>query len=646
SQAPSALVWVELASSDKCKPLAEFKRVHFVPIFFQATQPQAFVQVTIGDLPTIRIPRGERTSFNIGSLENQGLGFSVPAPEQVYSQPGASLYVQVHGDGSAPNQPPVDLGKFAASHTAMDLTAPNAKDQTWMGEGSGFKLAYKIWLEDWLWNGQASNPNLPAPTNLKLNTQDPAKRVLTWDYDAASKDRIDGFIVHRQYTCPGQDEKIQFPQTVGKSAQRAEIVPKDEPTGCACAFQVSAFGGGGVSALSAPQPESCTTAAPVDAVYVTFETLKTFNGLISGANSAASDIHLSVNEFGRKSNAVVIENGKGYPLNAIALNGLVNNNAVTVLIGPGQSPALNINFSLPGLCQGNGALKKTANDWAGPDGASYSLTSTNGKCELIFSLKNVPSQGAQPAAPVAPNQPAPPAQQGFGAGCPGNEGCAITFVNQTGFDIVRLDITRKSNGVIENPIVNSGLVIPANGGSLVIKEFFDENYTYQASYGNWAQGAQAPTVTGRGPVSAEFPGTARTIQIHDPNTQNPDSQFLRRLLGGSLPWDLGAYCSPDFGGYCSVRITFADNGTFTYEERPNAISPFMPVATGRYSMVSHNPNHQLFLVRLVSDNNNAVTFTKDAVFGYGSGIFGVEINSQRFGTLTFCSGACPQWVQP
>lgn len=647
SQAPSALVWVDLASSDKCKPLAEFKRVHFVPVFFQpvnASYTQAFVQVTIGDLPTIRVPRGERIPFTVGDLENQRLGFSAPAPEQVYSKPGASLYVQVHGDGSAANQPPVDLGQFAASHTFADLTAPNARDMKWVGEANGFKLAYRIWLEDWLWDEKAADPSLPAPTNLKLNNQDPSRRVLTWDYDAASKNRIDGFIVFREYTCQGGDVKIQHPQTVGKASQRAEIVPANEPTGCACAFTVSAFGGGGYSVPSAPHQESCTTAAPVDAVFVTFESLRTYPGLIPNASSAASDIHLSVNEFGRKSNAVVIENDRAYRLDAIALNGLVNNNVVSALIGPGQSPSLSVSYSLPGLCQGGGVLKKSGNDWAGPNGNQYSMASTNGKCELVFSLKNVPAQAGAPAAPVAPNQPAP-APAGFGPGCPGNEGCTITFVNQTGFDIVRLDITRKSNGVIENPIVNSGLVIPANGGSLVIKEFFDENYTCQASYGNWPQGAQSPAVTGNGPVSAVFPGMAKVVYLHDPNTQNPDARLLRSLLGRSLPWKLGAACWPM--GMCQIELKFSDQGTFEYSEHPDPFSLPVFVTTGRYSMVSHNPNLSLFLVRLVSGNSNAVTFPHDAVFEYSSAMLGIKgVISQRFGTLTFCSGACPQWVQP
>ena len=650
SQAPSAQVWVELASSDKCKPLAEFKRVHFRAIHFQpvnASHTQAFVQVTIGDLPTIRVPRGERIPFSVGSLENQNLAFSAPAPEKIYSQPRASLQVEVHGDGVVPNQPPVNLGQFIASHTALDLTAPNAKDQTWMGEGSGFKLAYKIWLEDWLWNGQATDPSLPAPTNLKLNASDPAKRVLTWDYDAASKNRIDFFTVYHEYTCQGGDAKLQYPQVVSKNSQRAEIVPKNEPTGCACEFTVSASGGGGESARSAPQQESCTTAAPVDAVYVTFESLRTYPGLIPNASSAASDIHLNVNEFARKSSALVIENDRAYSLQSIALNGLVNNNIVAVLIGPGQSPSVNISYSLPGLCQGSGVIKKSANDWASPDGNKYSLTSTNGKCELVFSLKNVPQPGAQPAAPnqPAPNQPAPnpPPPQGYGAGCPGNEGCAITFVNQTGFDIVKLDITRKSNGVVENPILSSGQVIPANGGSLTITKFYDENYTYQASYGSWAQGAQAQTITGSGPVSAVFPGAAKVVYIHDPNSQSIDAQRLRASLSSS-PWKLGAACSLDFGGYCSVRLTFAEDGTFQYEEQPDPFSQFVFVTTGRYSMVSHNPDLQLFLVRLVPDGGGAIF--EDAIYGYTSAIFGVRINSQRFGTLTFCSGACPQWVQP
>jgi len=296
--APSAIIWVELLSSDKCKPLPEFKRVHFQPVFFKsliAAYTQAFVQVTIGDLPTIRVPAAEQIPFSTGDLSKHMLGFSAPAPEQIYNKPGASLNVQVHADGSAPNQPPVDLGQFAASHTMLDLAAPNSKNQNWVGKGNGFELAYKLWLEDWLWDGKATSTQLPPPYNLKLETSSDQRR-LSWSYDRAIQDKqVSGFIVYREYICPGSDVRVLYPLMAGKggagsSGGSLPMKIPNEPAGCACFFEVSAFGPSGESKRSGIQPEECKTRAPVDEVYATFKNLTIAAGAIP--QPISGEIHL------------------------------------------------------------------------------------------------------------------------------------------------------------------------------------------------------------------------------------------------------------------------------------------------------------------------------------------------------------------
>lgn len=401
--APSAIVWTTLLSSDKCKSLPEFKRVYFQPITYYPNDlalANGFLQVTVGGLPGFRTPRGQQTNYHIGSWDQTWLGYSAPAPASVYSNPNASLSLEVQGNATDDplHKPPVNLGQFSASHPMSDLTAPDSKSKTWLGKGSGFQLAYRIWLEDWLWDGKASDPSLPAPTNLKLEIQQDL-HTLTWDYDdAAKRNLVDGFILYRQYSCPGGDAKIQYPLVLEKQPNNVALTPKNEPAGCECVYQVSAFGSKGESERSAPQKEACTTGQAVDGVLVTFVSLQIDPSLIGG-NATVAEIHLFANEFKRSSQAIAIWKGAPILLKDIPLNGQTDNNAMLVSIGQGNSQAVKLDFDIANLCRGQGSvITKPGNSWQRSDGKNYMLSSSDGKCQVVVSLQD---SSAWPGAPSA-----------------------------------------------------------------------------------------------------------------------------------------------------------------------------------------------------------------------------------------------------
>lgn len=114
-----------------------------------------------------------------------------------------------------------------------------------------------MWLEDWQWGGKVTDPGLPAPTNLKLDSSDSLAHKLNWDYDRSAKARIDGFIVYGNYSCPGGSQQVHYVITKGAADQTLNIETYKQPAGCSCSYQVSAFGASGESKLSAPTSGVC-----------------------------------------------------------------------------------------------------------------------------------------------------------------------------------------------------------------------------------------------------------------------------------------------------------------------------------------------------------------------------------------------------
>lgn len=562
--APSAIVWVDLPSSEKCKPRPEFKRIHFQPVSYtpnDASLDWAFAHVTIADLPTIRVPRGQQTSYPVSGWGDDVLEFSSPAPEQVYNNPGASIYLEVQGNGTALNVPPVNQGQFAVSHPMADLITADSKTKIWLGKASGFELAYKIWLEDWLWNGQSTNSNIPAPVNLTLDSSDPSRRILTWDYnDPTYHNLIDGFIVYRQYTCPGGDSKMIYPLVAGKNQRGIEIASRNEPVGCACEFTVSAFGGIGESPLSAPPRESCSTAAPAEGVEITFVSLKTDASLLPG-NSAFSMIHLFANEFARNTRNMAIENGKTYPLDAIPFDGKAGNNRILVGVS-GNAQTVTVNFGLPHVCLGNGlVISKQGNSWARTDGQNYFVTSADGKCVVEVAVKDHAAwQGGQaPGGQPAPGG-APPPPVGAGNG-------TVRFVNKSSHPILALEI----DGV--DVIQTEAQIIPT-GGWLDALGVTPGDHAYAPTNGFMSGGVPQlllPLPVGR------FSGNTGTVAINDPT--------LGELLtnygsGGAFVGDFWQETQYHYAGFCfnaGGGFTFHidgqqdDTGTYTFISRQTSV---------------------------------------------------------------------------
>ena len=375
--------------ADKCKPLPEFMQAFFQPLQFtpkDGSLAHGFLNVTIKGLPTFRLPRGQQTYYRVGNWNADWLGVVAPAPEIAYTDTDQLITLEVQGNASANpiKVPPVALGQFVDKHPFSALISPNASNQVHQGQGTGFTLNYKYWFENWVWTGKATNPSLPAPTNLKLNINS-GSHDLTWDYDDNVKRNIlDGFIVYRLFSCPGGDEKMYYPLVTPKDPQQTTISTVNMPPGCSCSYQVSAFGKGGESARSAPQQEKCTTSEPIASVNVIFNSLNIDPKLT--LQPVSGEIYLSANQFSRYSDTLYLK-GESYDLSSILFNGEKNNNKIVVNLGRGKTLGVNLNFYVTNLCQGAGT-RIEAQDFSGESLiGDYTITSSDGLCKLQVSIR-------------------------------------------------------------------------------------------------------------------------------------------------------------------------------------------------------------------------------------------------------------------
>ena len=369
-QAPSGLVWVDVLSSQACEPLAEYKRVIFQPITFtpkDAGLTSGHLRISIGgatagnvSLPAIRIPRADQSNLPTGDWSAVP-GISAPAPMTVYTNPGASIPVEVHGDGTSDpvSVPPAPLGQFLNYHAAADLTAPDAPNNLYRGEGAGFTLVYKLWVEDWLWDGKPSNPSLPPPFNLNMYepADKPGERWLAWSYDQDIMDKeVDGFVVYRQYICSGDSANL-YPLVAEKPGPAGTptivLSKEDEPTDCGCNFQVSAFGPSGESERSAPQKQECRTKPPVERVYVEFDSLEIYPAILVEPTTA--EIYLSANALSLRSYAVALE-AKSYELAKVPFRAMDGKPGLYIPIGANESSSIALNFSVTDVCRGEELL--------------------------------------------------------------------------------------------------------------------------------------------------------------------------------------------------------------------------------------------------------------------------------------------------
>jgi len=387
------LASVNVPATDTCKPKSDFMRVFFQPLRFQPKDSgltSGFINVTFERMITFRIPRGQQTNYQIGHWSTEWARRVAPAPETVYTVPGGEFSLQVQGNGNAnpAKLPPVALGQFGENLKILDLMKDDASTKVYKGSAPGFSLDYKLWIEPWVWNGEPSSSELPPPTNLKLQDQGDS-HYLTWDYDPSiKKDKVDGFILYRQYLCPGEDTKMSYPLGINKDHQDAKLYKNEMPVACTCGYRVSAFGRGGESKMSAPQAGECKTSLGVSQLEVTFESLSIDPELLPVVGSG--EIYLTANEFSRKTDTILLE-GKKYNLNYVLLNGHENNNSTRLAYAKGEIPTLVVNFYVSNLCKGQSLHieRQTVDNLAG----EYEVSSYDGLCKLKINVHKLRNQG-------------------------------------------------------------------------------------------------------------------------------------------------------------------------------------------------------------------------------------------------------------
>ncbi len=395
---------------------------------------------------------------------------------------------------------------------------------------------------------------------------------------------------------------MELPVVLGRGAASANLAAASMPTGCACSYQVSAFGQGGESELSDGQtPSDCYTFTPDSSTTVTFKSLEISNQTLPQARNAY--LYLWANYYPLETFNKAHFFAGTHDLSKIELNGQKGNPTVTVNMKKGQS--LQLGFYLANTCKSVDVTIPAANLGSAQD---VVVQSADGGCKLIAQVKG--SSIGQPPNQPAPNPP--PQQPKYGPGC-GDTGCTIEFVNNTSYNIVGLNITRMGNKVTENPIGQPSQVI-CPGCSLPVHQFYDEPYQYQAYYGAWAQGQAQPAVAGNGPLSPVFAGTAQKISIQDPKApplNNKDESLLRTLLTAGqasndfkLMWlfynkGQGNVACPYV--ICNDVLRFYSNGRFDFYEADVQAR----VTSGTYKLVSINPATGVASFDLIPDDNKA-----------------------------------------
>lgn len=327
---------VDVTQVANCALTAGPKRLMFQPIRFKPNDgsiSQGYVLLTLGTFPPIRVPRAGQDYLPSGDWSGAG-EWAVPLPETAQLKPGDTLPVEVWGSGHTPSGP-ADLRGFQRVHTYESLADPAARSVSWSGvvANAQFELVYRLWLDNWLWGGQAPDPLLPAPTNLKLDMTDAFIDQLAWDYDPQAKAKIDGFIVYGKYSCPGGLQEMHYTVPRGVTGnvaadQQYAVDKHKQPSDCVCLYQVSAYTARGESPLSNPTTGRCETGVPVMNARVIFHTFGISRGSSPNSNvpHQAGRVYLFSGSFMRASAPLVLENGRTYDLRQLYFDGLRNNN--------------------------------------------------------------------------------------------------------------------------------------------------------------------------------------------------------------------------------------------------------------------------------------------------------------------------------
>lgn len=615
-------VTIDAPTTPGCQALPNAMRMIFQPVEFTSSGfSQGFINPVLdagGSSLVFRLPQAQGTGIPLNQFGGDKYRIETWLPQ---NRAGLDLALSLVASGIDQNNKTISIGNFSASHKYAELTGKPT--QVYQNKGQSqdgsFEFKYKFWVEPWLWGAvlPLGNPNLDPPTNLQLKLVGD-EHQLTWDYDKDKLNQyVSGFNIYREYYCPGHNNTVAWPlpiprgkppAAVGQTVSYAKTITNAQmPQGCACMYQVSAFGQGGESGrANLKNSQDCLTFKANDDVTVTFKDVEISANDLPKAQNV--DIYLWANYYhsSTANQKAHLFAGK-HDLGKIHFGGLPGNTPMTVGVGQGQS--LQIGFYLAGVCKSSDLmLKPPAAGWAGVD-QDYTVSSADGGCKMTVHVKGSGAGQAPQNPPGGQNQP--PQQPKYGVGC-GDTGCSITFYNKTPYYIVGLNFTRLSNNVVENPISGPNLVIPPNG-SRQIDQFYDEKYKLQAFYGTWAQGQAKPTTTGNGPVSPEFAGTAQAINIFDPKAPpaSGDEALLRKILtaGQASSEYKFMWLFSDKGAcptiICNDVLRFRSDGTFDFLE---ADVPGI-LTTGKYKLVSLDARTGVASFTLIPDTNKATFST-------------------------------------
>jgi len=403
----SKIISVEAKPTETCKHLPVFKQIHFQPLSFtpkDSLYTGAFLNMGINDMRFYRIPTGQQTNFPTGKISAK-YKLILPLPEENYKDPSHKIGVSISATG-IPNDPklhPIGLGSQSARYSFSELTSPDARNKvrTNFSGSRSFEIAYKIWIDDWKWTVKGTTDKYPPPTNLRLSAYSKDVKRLDWDYDQKYLDFIDGFIVYRQYTCPGEDSLLMWPQVQPKTSEFFTAAISEEPPNCTCKFQMSAFGPLGESQLSDPPKERCQTLPSKYSLEVAFQNLLIDSKTLP--KPAAGEIYLFANEFYRKSNKNLFE-AKNYDLKNIPLDGSPTNNKITVSLAEKES--LQLSFYVSNICKGvDRYIFKPPSSWENIN-STINLASADNGCQVAVHIMDggggsVPPVGREPTVYLA-----------------------------------------------------------------------------------------------------------------------------------------------------------------------------------------------------------------------------------------------------
>ncbi|MFC2053025.1 FHA domain-containing protein [Chloroflexota bacterium] len=403
----SKIVSVEVKPTETCKHLPVFKQIHFQPLSFtpnDSLYTSVFINTGINKSQAYRIPSGQQTKFPTGKIDAKHKRV-FPMPEEFYKDPSLKIEFSISATG-IPDDPklnPTGLGYYSTNYSISELASPDARNKVRgaISKSGSFEILYKLWIDDWKWTGKGTTDKYPPPTNLRLSAYSKDYRRLDWDYDQKYLDFIDGFIVYRQYTCPGEDSLFMWPQVQPKTSQFFTTAISEEPPDCTCKFRMSAFGPFGESNLSDSPKERCQTRPSKYSLEVTFQNLRI--GSKTLPKPAAGEVYLFANEFYRKSNNYLFE-AKNYDLKNIPLDGSPANNKITVSLAEKES--IQLSFYVSNICKGvDRTVYKPPTSWDNIN-STINLASADKGCQVAVQIMDagggsVPPVGKEPTVYLA-----------------------------------------------------------------------------------------------------------------------------------------------------------------------------------------------------------------------------------------------------